>query len=68
MERILDALHKNNLEGKETGDSESSCDRVDFDEEITLVQYQKKAKSEALARRGVEKVALRTKKVRNNPY
>lgn len=50
------------------GDADSSIDRVESDKDMTLVEYQKDAKADMVARRRVARIASRAKKWRNSPY
>lgn len=68
VDRILDALQKPESVGVVAGETDNSSDRVESDEDMTLVQYQKKAKAEAVAKRGVVRAASKVKKGRNSPY
>lgn len=44
VDKIMDALQKNNPDHKDKGDSENSSDKVESDEDMTLVQINKKQK------------------------
>lgn len=62
VDRILDALQKPESVGVVAGETDNSSDRVESDEDMTLVQYQKEAKAEAVAKRGAVRAALEAKK------
>lgn len=53
----MEALQTKSLEDKEDGDSKGIRDKVESNEEMTLIQYQKEAKAESMARRGATKDA-----------
>lgn len=58
----MEALQTKSLEDKGDGDSEGIRDKVESNEEMPLIQYQKEAKAESMARRGATKDASWTKK------
>ncbi|XP_039135824.1 uncharacterized protein LOC120273259 [Dioscorea cayenensis subsp. rotundata] len=68
MDRILDALQKPESVGVVAGETDNSSDRVESDKDMTLVQYQKEAKAEAVAKRGAVRAASKAKKGRNSSY
>lgn len=53
--RIMDALQNATSGAGEEGNHDGSSDRVESDEDMTLVQFQKEAKAEVMGRRGVAK-------------